>query len=131
MIFSIISPGITTDSFLYINFPDYYSNGLGPDIKCYATDEIYCSIVNRQLLIKYMGTYASGTTFAITVVGVTMSINYNSGTFSFVVDNDNNPTTVQASGTFVDSVSSTVLSITNFPTITILSMTQSSAYLRE
>jgi hypothetical protein len=34
--FYIISPGITMDSFLYLNFPSYYSNGLGTDIKCYS-----------------------------------------------------------------------------------------------
>lgn len=36
MVFTIISPGITLDSFLYLNFPSYYSNGLGRDVKCYS-----------------------------------------------------------------------------------------------
>lgn len=36
MVFNIISPGVTPDSFLYLNFPSYYSNGLGQDIKCYS-----------------------------------------------------------------------------------------------
>lgn len=60
-----------------------------------------------------------------------MAINYNSGTFSFIFDNDNNPTTILASGTFTDSISSSVLSIQNFPTINILAFSQSSAYLRD
>jgi len=60
-----------------------------------------------------------------------MAINYNSGTFSFIFDSDNNPTGVQAAGTFADSISSTVLTIQNFPTINIFSFSQSSAYLRQ
>jgi len=36
MNFNVVSPGITLDSFLYINFPSYYSSGLGQDIKCYS-----------------------------------------------------------------------------------------------
>lgn len=59
-----------------------------------------------------------------------MAINYNSGTFSFIVDNDNNPSSILAAGTFVDSISSSVLTIQNFPTINIFSFSQSSAYLR-
>lgn len=59
-----------------------------------------------------------------------MAINYNSGSFSFIVDNDDNPTTVLASGTFVDTISSSVLTIQNFPTINIFAFTQSSSYLR-
>jgi hypothetical protein len=131
MSFLIVSPGITLDSFLYLNFPSYYSNGLGPDIKCYSgSTEIYCFVVDRLLTVQYLGVYALGTSFTLTVVGVTMSINYNSGTFSFVFDSDNNPNTIQAAGTFVDAISSTVLTIQNFPTINIFSFTQSSKFLR-
>ena len=78
-----------------------------------------------------MGTYSAGTSFTITVTGVTMPINYNSGTFSFIFDADNNPINVLAAGTFVDTVSSSVLSIQNFPTINIFAFSQSSLYLRE
>lgn len=78
-----------------------------------------------------MGVYASGSSFTITVTGVTMDINYNSGTFSFIFDNDNNPTSLLAVGTFTDSISSSVLSIQNFPTINILAYSQSSIYLRD
>jgi hypothetical protein len=78
-----------------------------------------------------MGVYASGASFILTVTGVTMAINYNSGTFSFIFDNDNNPSSILAAGTFTDSISSSVLSIQNFPTINILAFTQSSAYLRD
>ena len=131
MIFSIVSPGITTDSILYLNFPSYYRDGLGSDIKCYSTNEIYCVITGRQLKIRYIGTYAAGTSFTITVVGVTKNINYNSGTFSFAIDNDDNPSTILTSGTFVDSVSSSASSVQNFPTFPVFSLTQSSAYLRE
>lgn len=60
-----------------------------------------------------------------------MPINYNSGTFSFIFDADNNPINVLAAGTFVDTVSSSVLSIQNFPTINIFAFSQSSLYLRE
>jgi hypothetical protein len=131
MVFTIISPGITPDSFLYLNFPYYYANGLGRDVKCYSpTGEIYCWVVDRFLTIQYMGTYSTGTSFAITVTGVEMAINYNSGSFSFIVDSDNNPSAVLAAGTFVDTISSSVLSIQNFPTINIFSFSQSSSYLR-
>ena len=34
--FNVGSPGITTDSIMYIGFPSYYANGLGPSIKCYS-----------------------------------------------------------------------------------------------
>jgi hypothetical protein len=78
-----------------------------------------------------MGTYTPGTSFTITVTGVTMPINYNSGTFSFTFDADNNPTSVLAAGTFVDTISSSVLSIQNFPTINVFAFSQSTAYLRE
>jgi len=82
-------------------------------------------------MIRYIGTYSTGTSFTITVVGVSKNINYNSGTFSFSIDNDDNPITILTSGTFVDSVaSSTASSVQNFPTFSIFSLTQSSAYLR-
>lgn len=64
------SPGITTDSILYIGFPSYYANGLGPNIKCYSTYEIWCSVTDRQLMVRYMGTFSQGTSFVITVAGV-------------------------------------------------------------
>lgn len=132
MTFSISSPGVTSDSFLYLSFPSYYSNGLGTDIKCYCGGvEIYCWIVDRLLTVQYMGTFATGTTYSITVVGVIMSINYNSGTFSYTFDTDNNPSSIQATGTFTDSISANVLTIQNFPTIPIFQLTQSSAYLRD
>jgi len=127
----VTSPGITTDSILYIGFPSYYANGLGPNIKCYSTYEIWCSVTDRQLMIRYMGTFAQGTSFVITVAGVQQPVNYNSGTFYFVIDNDDNPTVVLSSSTFVDSVSTSVLDTQNFPAFQILSMTQSSAYLRQ
>lgn len=79
MLFSIVSPGITLDSILYLNFPAYYANGLGPDIKCYTNGEIYCSVNNRKMIVRYLGEYAAGTTFTLTVAGVSRSINYNSG----------------------------------------------------
>jgi hypothetical protein len=78
-----------------------------------------------------MGTYTAGTSFVITITGVIMAINYNSGSFSFIVDNDNNPNAIIAAGTFVDTISSSVLSIQNFPTINIFSFSQSSANLRD
>lgn len=78
-----------------------------------------------------MGVYAAGAGFTLTITGVTMDINYNSGTFSFIFDNDNNPTGLLAVGTFTDSISSSVLSIQNFPTINILAYSQSTVYLRE
>ena len=43
MNFNVISPGVTMDSYLYLNFPSYYASGLGPDIKCYSpSGEIFC-----------------------------------------------------------------------------------------
>jgi hypothetical protein len=131
MNFLIISPGISLDSFLYINFPYYYSSGLGQDIKCYTSSEIYCYVNDRFLTVQYMGVYTAGVAFTLTIAGVVMPINYNSGTFSFVFDNDNNPNSVLAAGTFIDTISSSVLTIQNFPTINIFAATQSSAYLRD
>jgi len=131
MSFRIISPGITSDSILYLNFPSYYSNGLGPDIKCYSTYEIFCVIKNRKMMVRYMGDYALGTTFTLKVIGVSRSINYNSGTFSYIIDNDDDPTIILTSGTFVDSAVSNAGSVQNFPTFPILKLTQSSNYLRE
>jgi hypothetical protein len=78
-----------------------------------------------------MGTFAEGTNFVIKVVGIKQPVNYNSGTFYFVIDDDDNPTTVLSSGTFIDSVSASVLDTQNFPAFQILSMSQSSSYLRE
>lgn len=116
---------------MYIGFPSYYANRLGPDIKCYsATTEIWCQVTERQLMIRYMGTFAEGTSFVITVVGIEQPVNYNSGTFYFVIDEDDNPMTVLSSGTFVDSVSASVLDTQNFPAFQILSMSQTTAYLR-
>lgn len=132
MVFNIISPGVTPDSFLYLNFPAYYSNGLGQDIKCYSpSGEIYCEVKDRFMTIQYLGTYAIGTSFAITVTGVTMAINYNSGYFSFILDADNDPQTVLAAGTFTDTISSSVLSIQNFPTINIFAFSQTTPYFRD
>lgn len=82
-------------------------------------------------MIRYIGTFAEGTTFTIVVTGIEQPVNYNSGTFYFVIDNDDNPTVVLSSGTFVDSVSASVLDTQNFPAFQILSMTHSSVYLRE
>lgn len=45
--FSVGSPGITTDSVMYIGFPSYYANRLGPDIKCYSSTEIWCKVTER------------------------------------------------------------------------------------
>lgn len=81
-------------------------------------------------MIRYMGTFVEGSIFAITVTGVEQPVNYNSGTFYFVIDDDDNPTTVLSSGTFIDSVSASVLDTQNFPAFQILSFSQSSAYLR-
>ena len=64
-------------------------------------------------------------------MGVAQPVNYNSGTFYFVIDDDDNRNTVLSSGTFIDSVSTSVLDTQNFPAFQILSFTQSSAYLRE
>ena len=132
MSFLIVSPGVNMDSFLYLNFPSYYSNGLGSDIKCYSpSGEIFCNVVDRFLTIQYLGIYAAGTSFTITITGVVMAINYNSGTFSYIFDSDNDLTSILTAGTFTDSISSTVLSIQNFPTINIFAFSQSSAYLRQ
>lgn len=46
--FTITSPGITYDSIIYIGFPSYYANGLGSDVKCYSTTEIYCKVFNGR-----------------------------------------------------------------------------------
>jgi hypothetical protein len=131
MEFLITSPGITTDSYMYIGFPNYYANGLGPNIKCYSTEEIYCTVKDRVLTIQYLGTFGMGVQFTITVTGVSKPINYNSGTFYFLIDNDDDPTNVISSSTFTDSVTSSVLDTQNFPAFQILSFTQSSTYLRE
>ncbi len=131
MFFRIVSPGITSDSILYLNFPAYYSNGLGPDIKCYSTVEIFCAVTNRKMMVRYLGEYAAGTTFTLTVTGVSRSINYNSGTFSYIVDNDDDPTTILTSGTFIDAAVSNAGAVQNFPTFQVLTLKQSSNYLRE
>lgn len=131
MFFKIVSPGITSDSILYLNFPSYYSNGLGSDVKCYSTNEIYCVIKNRKMTVRYLGDYATGTTFTLTVTGVSKSINYNSGTFSYIIDNDDDPTYILTSGTFIDSAASNAGSVQNFPTFPVLTLKQSSNYLRE
>ena len=131
MEFSVLSPGITTDSIMYLGFPSYYANGLGPDVKCYASTEIFCTVRDRILTIKYLGDYAAGVSFTLTVAGVTKPISYNSGTFYFVIDNDDDPTNVLSSSTFTDSVSSSILDTQNFPVFQILQFEQSSAYLRE
>ena len=130
MFFRIVSPGITSDSILYMNFPSYYSNGLGPDIKCYSTVEIYCVVKNRKMMVRYMGDYSLGTTFTLTITGVSRSINYNSGTFSYIIDNDDDPTTILTSGTFIDAAVSNARSVQNFPTFPVLTLKQSSNYLR-
>lgn len=78
-----------------------------------------------------MGTYTSGQQFVINVAGVSKPVNYNSGTFYFVIDNDDDSTTVLSSATFTDSVTSSVLDTQNFPVFQILSFSQSSSYLRE
>jgi len=82
-------------------------------------------------MVRYMGDYALGTTFTLKVIGVSRSINYNSGTFSYIIDNDDDPTIILTSGTFVDSAVSNAGSVQNFPTFPILKLTQSSNYLRE
>lgn len=81
-------------------------------------------------MIRYIGTYASGISFVVTVVGVSQPVNYNSGTFYFVIDDDDDKTTVLSSGTFADTVSASVLDTQNFPAFQILSFSQSSYYLR-
>lgn len=86
---------------------------------------------DRKLTVRYIGEYAVGTVFTLTVVGVSKSINYNAGTFSYIFDSDNNPTSILTSGTFIDSASSTPNSVQNFPTFPILALNQSSYYLRE
>lgn len=83
------------------------------------------------MMIRYIGDYPSGTTFTLKVTGVSRSINYNSGTFSYIIDNDDNPTTILTSGTFVDAATSNAASVQNFPTFPVLTLKQSSNYLRE
>lgn len=82
------------------------------------------------MTVRYLGDYASGTTFTLKVTGVSRSINYNSGTFSYVIDTDDDPTTILTSGTFIDAASSNAASVQNFPIIPILTLKQSSTYLR-
>ena len=60
-------------------------------------------------MIRYIGTFTEGTQFTVDVVGVSQPVNYNSGTFYFVIDSDDNKNTVLSSGTFIDSVSTSVL----------------------
>lgn len=81
--------------------------------------------------MRYLGDFPVGTTLTLKVAGVTKSINYNSGTFSYIVDNDEDPTTVVASGTFLDPGASNAVSVQNFPTFSVLALKQSSGYLRE
>lgn len=132
MSFTFSSIGIDTNTILFIGFPMYYANGLGPDIKCYVgSAEIYCSVVDRLLTVKYIGTYAAGMSFTVIVVGVSQPINYNSGTFYYKMDLNNNMTYVNVAGTFSDTVSSTVLQIQNFPTIRVVQFTQSSNLIRD
>lgn len=83
------------------------------------------------MTVRYLGDYAAGTTFTLTVTGVSKSINYNSGTFSYIIDTDDDPTTILTSGTFIDAASSNAASVQNFPVIPILTLKQSSNYLRE
>jgi len=92
---------------------------------------MFCQIKDRFVTLQYMGVYAAGTNFILTITGVTMAINYNSGMFSFIFDDDDDPASVLAAGTFADTISSTVLSIQNFPTINVFSFSQSSSFLRE
>lgn len=82
-------------------------------------------------MVRYLGEFSSGTTFVLTVTGVSKSINYNSGTFSYIIDDDDDPTTILTSGTFIDSASSNAGTVQNFPTFPILRLSQSSIYLRE
>ncbi len=82
-------------------------------------------------MVRYLGEYSVGTTFILTVTGVSKSINYNSGTFSYIIDNDDDPTLILTSGTFVDAASSNAGTVQNFPTFPILRLSQSSNYLRE
>lgn len=132
MSFTFTSIGIDSNSILFIGFPMYYANGLGPDIKCYVgSTEIFCTVSNRLLTVKYIGTYASGVSFTVVVVGVSQPINYNSGTFYYSIDLNNNQTYVNVAGTFSDTVSSTVLQIQNFPTIRVTQFTQSSSHIRD
>jgi hypothetical protein len=83
------------------------------------------------MTIQYIGNYALGTIFTLTVAGVTQPINYNSGTFSYIIDNDNDPTLILTSGTFVDSSNGNAATVQNFPTFPVLTLSQSSSYLRE
>ncbi len=83
------------------------------------------------MMVRYLGDYSAGTIFTLTVTGVSRSINYNSGTFSYIVDNDDDPTTILTSGTFIDAAVSNAGSVQNFPTFHILTLKQSSNYLRE
>jgi hypothetical protein len=132
MSFTFTSLAIDTNTTLYLGFPSYYANGLGPDLKCYVgTTEIFCTVQDRILTIKYIGTYASGTSFTIIVVGVSQPINYNSGTFYYKMDSNSALNSVDVAGTFADTVSSTVLQIQNFPTIRISQFTQSSTFIRD
>lgn len=78
-----------------------------------------------------MGTYASGVSFTVVVAGVSQPINYNSGTFSYKFDLNNDISSVNVAGTFSDTVSSTVLQIQNFPIIRVAQFTQSSSYVRD
>jgi hypothetical protein len=78
MQFTFNSIGIDYNTILYLGFPYYYSNGLGPSLSCFVDSvEIYCSIKNRLLTIKYIGNITYGNNFTIAVVGVTQPINYN------------------------------------------------------
>jgi hypothetical protein len=132
MSFTFSSIGIDSNSILFIGFPMYYANGLGPDIKCYVgSTEIFCSVANRLLTVKYIGTYASGVSFVVVVAGVSQPINYNSGTFYYKIDLNNNQTYINVAGTFSDTVSSTVLQIQNFPTIRVTQFTHSSDFIRD
>jgi hypothetical protein len=81
--------------------------------------------------VKYIGTYAAGVSFTVIVVGVSQPINYNSGTFYYSIDLNNNLTYINAAGTFSDTVSSTVLQIQNFPIIRAAQFSQSSNYVRD
>lgn len=82
------------------------------------------------MMVRYLGDFTAGTTFTLTVTGVSKAINYNSGTFSYIIDNDDDPTTILTSGTFIDSAASNAVSVQNFPTFPILTLKQSSNYLR-
>jgi hypothetical protein len=83
------------------------------------------------MMVRYMGDYSSGTSFTLKVTGVSKSINYNSGTFSYIIDRDDDPTTIFTSGTFIDATASNAGSVQNFPTFPVLTLKQTSNYLRE